>query len=313
VPYHGLRIIDFHAHFPTAKPMQYGSHVDYTSHPRGPEQAAVIRGWQEMYSEQWRIVWDWPEREKEKQSDEQIADRWAAEVEKYGLDRVVFVTGAGNDNLAYVIQRHPDKFIGFAHHDPFAQDAARELERAITQLGFRGYKVFAPALEKPIEDKAAWPVWEVAEQYDIPVLVHFGILFGGGGIAWHENINPLKLYDIAHAFPKVNFVIPHFGCGWVREALQLCWGCANVHIDTCGSNQWMRWAPEEWTFKRLFRKYLETIGPDRLIFGTDASWLPRGFTIRLLQDQLRACRELNVPPESIAKIFSGNAARLLKT
>jgi hypothetical protein len=70
--------------------------------------------------------------------------------------------------------------------------------------------------------------------------------------------------------------------------------------------------PEELTVKMLFRKYLETIGPDRILFATDSSWFPRGFAIRYLQDQVRDCRELNVPEAALAKIFGGNAARLLK-
>ncbi len=310
--YQGLAIIDFHVHFPTAKPMMGGSYADHAEHPRGPDKEAVIRGWQKMYNEDWRLAWDFPAPDKEPHDDRALVERWAAEVERYGLDRVAFVTGGGNDNLAAAIAHYPDRFVGFAHHNLFAPKAAQELERAITQLGFRGYKLLAPALEKPIDDKSAWPVWEIAEKHGIPVLIHFGVLGSGGGVAWHENINPLKLHDVARAFPTVPFVVPHFGCGWLRETLQLCWSCANVYVDTSGSNQWVRWMPEELTTKVLFRKYLETIGPTRLLFATDSSWFPRGFAIRYLEDQLRDCRELNVPPDALAKIFGGNAARLLK-
>jgi hypothetical protein len=83
-------------------------------------------------------------------------------------------------------------------------------------------------------------------------------------------------------------------------------------VDTSGSNQWIRWMPEEWTVKRLYRKYLETIGPDRIIFGTDSSWFPRGFAIRYLQDQIRDLVYLGTSHETMQKILAGNAARLLK-
>ncbi|HID29827.1 MAG TPA: amidohydrolase, partial [Desulfobacterales bacterium] len=148
--------------------------------------------------------------------------------------------------------------------------------------------------------------------YGIPVLIHFGILGDGGGIAWHQNINPLRLHDVAKAFPGVNFVIPHFGCGYLRETLHLCWACRNVYVDTSGSNDWMRWMPGDLTVKALFRKYLETIGPERIIFGSDSSWFPRGFAVRYLQDQVRACRELGLSHDALQKIFGSNAARLLK-
>ena len=125
-------------------------------------------------------------------------------------------------------------------------------------------------------------------------------------------MNPLVLHDVAKAFPDVDFIVPHFGCGYITDTLMLCWACRNVHIDTSGSNQWVKWVQGDVTVKDLFRKYLETIGPERILFGTDSSWFPRGFAIRYLQDQLRDLRDLNTPHASMAMIFAGNAKRLLK-
>jgi predicted TIM-barrel fold metal-dependent hydrolase len=258
------------------------------------------------------MTWGFDPPEANPPDDDTQADRWASDIEKYGLRAVGFVTGGGNDNLAKIVSKYPDKFIGFAHNYLFAEDAAQELKRAVTELGMKGYKLLAPMLDKPIESQEAYPVWEMCAELDIPVLVHFGIQGGGGGIAWHANINPLKLHNVAKDFPDVNFVVPHFGCAWIRETLQLCWACANVSIDTCGSNQWVRWVDGDWTVKKLFRKYLETIGAERIIFGTDSSYFPRGFAIRYLEDQIRDCRELNVPHEQLQMIFGGNAAKLFK-
>ena len=68
----------------------------------------------------------------------------------------------------------------------------------------------------------------------------------------------------------------------------------------------------DWTTKKLFRKYIETIGAGRIIFGTDSSYFPRGFSVRYLQDQIRDCRELGLTDEQLKAIFAGNAARLFK-
>ena len=70
--------------------------------------------------------------------------------------------------------------------------------------------------------------------------------------------------------------------------------------------------PGDVTVKYLFRKFYETVGPGRIIFGSDSSWFPRGFAFRYLQDQIRDCVDLNMPDEHIQMIFAGNAARLLK-
>ncbi len=313
--YQNLEIIDFHTHFPTAKPWfkDMGTNIRerYTER-RGERRAKIMREKAMDYSVHWRKMWGFDPPEGDIPDDKTQADRWAQEIDKYGLRAVGFVTGGGNDNLGEVIKHYPDKFIGFAHHYPFAENAADELKRAVTTYGFKGYKLLAPMIDHPIEDEAAYPVWEMCAELDIPVLIHFGIQGGGGGIAWHENINPLKLHNVARDFPDVNFVVPHFGCAWIRETLQLCWACPNVSIDTSGSNQWVRWVDGDWSTKKLFRKYMETIGTERIIFGTDSSYFPRGFAEPYLRDQLRDCYDLNMTEEQVQQIFGANAARLFK-
>ncbi len=313
--YLDLEIIDFHTHFPTHRPwfasMGKDYHQEYVQRV-GERRAKIAMEQAEAYRQEWRLTWGFEPPEGNPPNDETQADRWAAEADRYGLRAIGFVTGGGNDHLASIVARHPDKFVGFAHHYPFDSGAAAELKRSVEELGLKGYKLLAPTLDRPIEAKDAYPVWEMCAELAIPVLIHFGIQGGGGGIAWHENINPLKLHNVAKDFPDVNFVIPHFGCAWIRETLQLCWACRNVHIDTSGSNQWIRWVDGDWTVKKLFRKYIETIGAERIIFGSDSSYFPRGFAIRYLQDQIRDCRELGLTHDQLQLVFGANAARLFK-
>ncbi len=312
--YQNIEVIDFHCHFPTSRPWFAGMgpdmHEDYLRR-RGERRAAIAREYARDYNLNWRLTWGFEPGESNPPDDVTQAARWAEDIERYGLRAVGFVTGGGNDHLASITSLYPDKFVGFAHHYPFAEGAAAELKRAVNELGFKAYKLLAPMLDRPIEDEAAYPVWEMCAELNIPVLIHFGIQGGGGGIGWHENINPLKLHNVAKDFPDVQFVIPHFGCAWIRETLQLCWACRNVNIDTSGSNQWVKWVDGDWSVKDLFRKYMETIGPERIIFGSDSSYFPRGFAVRYLQDQIRDCRELNLTEDQIQLIFAGNAARLL--
>ena len=313
--YKGLEIIDFHVHFPTRKRSFIEGAPDF--HQRyvervGERRARIAREHAMAYNRQWRATWGFEPPERGDFSDEELADRWAAEIEKYGLRAVGFVTGGGNTNLAKIVSRHPETFIGFAHHYLFAEGAADELRRAVREDGMKAYKLLAPSLDRPVEDEAGYPVWEACAELDIPVLIHFGIQGSGGGIAWHQNINPLKLHNVAKHFPDVTFVVPHYGCAWIRETLQLCWACANVSIDTSGSNQWVKWVDGDWTTKKLFQKYMETIGPERIIFGTDSSYFPRGFAEPYLTSQIRDVRELNYREDDIQMIFAGNAARLFK-
>lgn len=308
-----LRVIDFHAHFPVAGDVSVGGGPrTYVPGSPAATSAEYQRRQSQAHRAAWRLAWDFPEPERTTPSWEVQADRWLAELDRYGIERIGFATGGGNDTLARVVARHPDRFIGFAHHDLFGPDPARELRRAVAELGLRGLKILAPALSQPVNERSLYPVWEVCEELGIPVLIHFGMLGGGGGISWNGRDHPGLLEQVARDFPTVAFVVPHFGIQYVKELLFLCWACENVCVDTSGSNQWLRWMPYPLTLDDLLRKFYETVGPERILFGSDSSWFPRGFSIRYLQDQIRACRFANLPHDALQKIFADNAARLFR-
>jgi hypothetical protein len=258
-------------------------------------------------------MWGFEYPEETVHSDGEQAERWIKDLKTKGVSHVNFVTAGGNDNLAEIISLHPDEFSGFAHHDPWMEGAPEELERAVKDLGLSGYKMIASSQHLPVDDKRLYPLWEKVEELEVPVIIHFGVLGGGGGPARDlRNMNPLTLWEIASDFPTIPFIIPHFGACYIRELLQLCWSCPNIMIDTSGSNQWMRWMPYQLNLEDLFRKAIETVGADRLIFGTDSSYFPRGFSEPYLREQLKACYGIGMNREDIEKIFHKNAERLLK-
>lgn len=305
-----IPVLDFHAHFP-ARPAGTGEDRVAQEYVRcrGEERWKVVQGWIFADQESWRRAWGFPSPEPPG-DDQEMAHRWAAEAERHGLVRVVFLTGGGNDRLAAVVRSNAGRFVGFAHHDPFSAAAALELERAVRDLGLRGYKIIAPLLRERLDDPGLFPLWEAAERLQIPVVIHFGPLRHAGIVAG-PNISPLVIADVARAFPTVPFVVPHFGCGYPRELLHLMWACGNVYVDTSGSNEWMRWMPYALDLETLFRRFLETAGPARIIFGTDSSWFPRGFAARYLNEQMRVCLDLGLSRSDLRTIFAGNAARLL--
>lgn len=305
-------LVDFHVHLVLPNP-RLGKKV-FSRHARecGEEGLKTIKRWSRDYDAQWRRAFNFPNPEETVPPWPEVLERWQQEVATYNLAKVVFVTGGGNDLLSEIVAKDPQTFAGFAHHPPQKPGAAAELEKAVREKGLKGLKVFAPLLQSPLSAPLFRPLWAKAAELRVPVLVHFGILGGGGGIASGENINPLSLEPVAKAFPEIPFVVPHFGCGYVRELLQLCWACANVHVDTSGNNEWLRWYPENLTVEDLFRKFYETVGPRRIIFGSDSSYFPRGFAQRYFLDQLRDCHRLRMKEKDLALIFGGNALRLLE-
>ena len=309
-----MRVIDSHVHFPTEKIIDdggKGANKDAGIIPSASEGRTGKHPWLLEEQRRWKRAWRFGETEKPGR--EEAFVRWQGEYQSRPfLKKIVFVTAGGNDFAAEIMRKDPEHFIAYAHHDPLLPDAAERLDKALGPLGLKGYKLLGPAINTPLNDRRFYPLWEIARDREALLLIHFGILGGAGGIANHVNINPLVIHDVAKDFPGLPIIIPHFGCGYVFETLNLCWACPNVFIDTSGSNQWMRWVPYELNLEILFRKYRETIGPGRILFGTDSSWFPRGFSEIYLDEQVRAMVYVGYSEDELDAVLYRNAAALLK-
>jgi 5-carboxyvanillate decarboxylase len=78
-----------------------------------------------------------------------------------------------NDGMAKAIKLHPDRFAGFAAiatGDP--QEAAKELERAVKELGMKGAKISSHGRGEYLDLKKYWPFWAKAEELDVPIYLH---------------------------------------------------------------------------------------------------------------------------------------------
>lgn len=306
-----FEIVDFHLHFPITQDDWIKPYRDSYIEENGQKK------WDELQAlnnkqPSWLKDWCFPTPEKTSDDIHEVAKRWYAEVNKYPIDKVFFVTGGTNEILSDVVKMYPDKFVGFAHHYIKDKDADIKLKEAICNQGLVGYKILGPVVDVPLNDRMFDKVWAVCDELKLPVLVHFGILGGGSGIVSGPNMSPLVLGEVAKRFPNINFIVPHFGCGYTNDLLQLCWACPNVYVDTSGNNLWTKWTMESYTLEQLFQKFYSTVGPDRIIYGSDSEWFPRGYAIRYFLDQYRACKNINIPDEDIKKIFRENALRLVK-
>jgi len=120
--------------------------------------------------------------------------------------------------------------------------------------------------------------------------------------------NPIDLHAMALRNPSVKFIIPHFGAGYLREALMLCDLCPNVFLDTSSSNSWMRYEGLE--LKTVFRRALDVVGAQRLLFGTDSSFFPRGWNYDVYEVQQRALLDLGISSADARNILEENLVRL---
>jgi predicted TIM-barrel fold metal-dependent hydrolase len=85
----------------------------------------------------------------------------------------------------------------------------------------------------------------------------------------------------------------------------------NIYLDTSSTNSWIKYFLPEITLKDVFRKALEIYGPNRLLFGSDSSFFPRGWNRAVFESQANVLRELGVQADAAQAIFGGNLRRLL--
>ncbi len=117
----------------------------------------------------------------------------------------VSLAAAYNDWLAGYCAAGPRRLFGAALlplQDPAA--AARELRRAVTELGFvAGFVRPNPCLGRSLSDRAYDVVWEAAEELGVPIGVHEGSSVSVPTLGADRPFNPLILHAVSHPFEQM--------------------------------------------------------------------------------------------------------------
>jgi aminocarboxymuconate-semialdehyde decarboxylase len=83
------------------------------------------------------------------------------------------IARAMNDGMAALARAHPDRLLGLGTLPmQDAARAARELERAVTGLGLRGFEICTHVNGLDLDDASLAPVWAAAERLGVPFFLH---------------------------------------------------------------------------------------------------------------------------------------------
>ena len=241
----------------------------------------------------------------------QLAQRWAEELDVEGVELAALIASMPGDESSVLAAKAacPGRLLAYAMVNPLA-------ERPPSLAGLDAICLFPAMHRYYIHDDAVKPLLEQAVQQGSLVFVHCGVLTVGVrkklGLPSRFDMrysNPIDLHALALQYPTLNFVVPHFGAGYFREALMLADLCPNVYLDTSSSNSWMRY--EGLDLSATFRRALDVVGAGRLLFGTDSSFFPRGWNYEIFEQQTRALNTLGVSAADARLIFGENLRRLL--
>ena len=87
--------------------------------------------------------------------------------------RLARATRALNDGIAEYVGRHPDRLVALGGV-PMADgnEAAKELERCMKQLKFKGVEILTNVAGKELSDPAFAPFWKKAEELQAFIFIH---------------------------------------------------------------------------------------------------------------------------------------------
>ncbi|MCA6106729.1 amidohydrolase family protein [Bradyrhizobium cenepequi] len=264
--------------------------------------------------------------------DVQVLSHGAPAAQKLSPGIAVELTQRVNDRLAEACARHPGRFAAFAAlPTPVPDQAARELERCIKDLKFKGAMIHGLTNGLFIDDKRFWPIFEVAEKLDVPIYLHPSVPHAEVTKHYYDDyardfptvIRPAWGFTVETAtaairlilsralekYPRLQIILGHLG-----ETLPfLLWRidqalsrpgqqslsfrkqfCEHFHVTTSGN----------FSTPALICTMLE-LGIDRIMFAVDYPYV-------MNQDGMDWIKQLQLSPDDKGKLISNNAARLLK-
>jgi predicted TIM-barrel fold metal-dependent hydrolase len=246
----------------------------------------------------------------------------------------VAIAKAMNDHLAEAVARHPDRFAGFAvlpMQSP--DDAARELGRAVKDLGFLGALINGTTEGRFLDHPSYDGILAQAAALDVPIYIHphlapdavrdvyySGLEPGAGrvleaaGWGWHSetalHVLRLVLSGALDRHPKLKLIIGHMG-----EMLPMMLARADdvfkldiEHLKRSISQTILDqvWITTSGIFTEPpFLAALLTFGIDRIMFSVDYPYAANA--------QGRAFLDrISLSPGDMAKLTHGTADALLK-
>ncbi|MFC2069817.1 amidohydrolase family protein [Chloroflexota bacterium] len=227
-----------------------------------------------------------------------------------------------NDELAELVEKYPDKFIGAVACLPMSDvDASlKEADRAIRELGMKGVQIYSRIAGEKLDNQKFLPLYEKMAQYDLPIWIHptsDAKLDTAGILGWpFETATAmfrLVMAEIFNKYPDIKFITHHSGSMIPTFSERLRWLFQNWRVPVTLHN------PIE-HFRKFYNDTAlyghtaglmcayEFFGADHLLFGTDA---PLGPKFGLTQATIESVERMDISEAEKEKILVKNAVDML--
>lgn len=193
-----------------------------------------------------------------------------------------------NNFIAAEVAKNPKKLTGLGTLHPDSEDIKSDVAH-ILELGLKGVKLHPDIQAFKIDDYRCLKIYELCEQYGLPVLMHTGD-------NRYDYSNPNRLLPVLEIYKNLTVIGAHLG-GWSiwKEAVKAYKGIPNFYVDCSSSFNYLK--PEE--AKEVIRAY----GADKVLFGTD-------YPMWSHKNELEYFFSLGLDETEILSILSINAKKI---
>jgi uncharacterized protein len=156
------------------------------------------------------------------------------------------------------------------------------------------------------------PYWRLAEELDVPVMIHMGTSFPGTAYAGYPAFrlslgNPMLLEEVLVRYPRLRIWVAHGGLPWTQEMFALMQQYPQLYMDV-STISWIGGQAGRGAFHAFLQAAVQQGFAKRILFGSDQMSWPDA--IGLAIEGVDSAEFLT--PEQKHDIFYGNAARFLR-
>lgn len=214
-------------------------------------------------------------------------ERFSALLDRFGIDRVIVSSArailydapSGNEQVADLIRRD-ERVYGAVVVNPNRRDESlEEIDRYGMDKRFVGVKVHPDYCGMPVNAPQMLAVLRKTDALQMPLFVH----------TWGE-AEVEAAASVARAFPSLTVFLFHMGADAWRLAVQRAVEYPNLMLEIIAS------IPEP----RRIRHAVETIGAERVFFGTDMTLLTPAYGFGLV-------KSARLEPQDREKVLGLNA------
>lgn len=245
---------------------------------------------------------------------EALRDAVIEQCKKYNIVRAVI--NGRPANLPLWTQKDPQRFIAapmiivIDQHPVIDVSALRQQIESghASALGEIMSQYMGLAPDDPILE----PYWALAEELDIPAMIHTGTSFPATAYHGYPGFrlrlgNPLLVEDVLVKHPKLRLWIAHGGLPWATETFALMAQYPQVYMDVSAVD-WLGGAEGRTQFHLFLKQAIDRGFEKRIMFGTDEAGWPDAIPLAI--EGVDSAPFLT--PEQKKDIFYNNAAGFLR-